>query len=104
LTRYRVKLVQQRNRVHNRVEKLLSVHNFFGSHELMAGLDFAHSEPAAWFSCDNGSPWSATMRQTDMHLHQTTTSTPVQFAAGLTELGPGRSKIFGNSATRSGNA
>jgi len=31
-------------------------------------------------------------------LHQTTTSTPEQFIAGLTDFGPGRSKLFGNSA------
>src|SRR5262249_44822436 len=28
----------------------------------------------------------------------TTTSTPAQFIAGLTDFGPGRSKLFGNSA------
>jgi hypothetical protein len=33
-----------------------------------------------------------------IHLHQTTTSTPEQFLAGLTDFGPGRSKLFGNSA------
>ena len=33
-----------------------------------------------------------------IHLRQTTTSTPEQYIAGLTELGPGRSKVFGNSA------
>ena len=32
------------------------------------------------------------------HLHQTTTSTPEQYVAGLTDFGPGRSKLFGNSA------
>jgi hypothetical protein len=32
------------------------------------------------------------------HFHQTTTSTPEQFIAGLTDFGPGRSKLFGNSA------
>ena len=32
------------------------------------------------------------------HLHQTTTSTPEQYIAALTDFGPGRSKIFGNSA------
>ena len=32
------------------------------------------------------------------HFHQTTTSTPEQFVAGLTDFGPGRSKLFGNSA------
>jgi hypothetical protein len=33
-----------------------------------------------------------------IHIHQTTTSTPEQFIAGLTDFGPGRSKLFGNSA------
>ena len=32
------------------------------------------------------------------HFKQTTTSTPEQFIAGLTDFGPGRSKLFGNSA------
>ena len=35
---------------------------------------------------------------TTIHLHQTTTATPEQFLAGLTDFGPGRSKIFPNSA------
>ena len=33
-----------------------------------------------------------------IHFHQTTTSTPEQFIAGLTDFGPGRSKLFPNSA------
>ena len=33
-----------------------------------------------------------------IHLSATTTSTPEQFIAGLTDFGPGRSKLFGNSA------
>jgi len=33
-----------------------------------------------------------------IHLHGTTTSTPEQFVAGLTDFGPGRSKLFSNSA------
>ena len=33
-----------------------------------------------------------------IHLHETTTSTPEQFVAGLTDFGPGREKLFGNSA------
>ena len=32
------------------------------------------------------------------HMHQTTTSTPEEFLAALIDFGPGRSKIFGNSA------
>jgi hypothetical protein len=35
-----------------------------------------------------------------IHLHATTTSTPVQFVAALTDFGPGRSKIFGRSADK----
>jgi hypothetical protein len=31
-------------------------------------------------------------------FHQMTTSTPEQFIAGLTDFGPGRSKLFANSA------
>ena len=33
-----------------------------------------------------------------IHLHQTTTLTPEQYIAGLTDFGPGRSKLFGRSA------
>ena len=33
-----------------------------------------------------------------IHFHRNTTSTPEQFIAGLTDFGPGRSKLFGNSA------
>ena len=33
-----------------------------------------------------------------IHLLRTTTSTPEQFVAGLTDFGPGRSKLFVNSA------
>jgi hypothetical protein len=33
-----------------------------------------------------------------IHLHRTTTSTPEQYLAGLTDFRPGRSKLFGNSA------
>lgn len=33
-----------------------------------------------------------------IHFHQTTTSTPEQFVAGLTDFGPGRAKVFANSA------
>ena len=35
---------------------------------------------------------------TTIHLHQTTTATPEQFLAALTDFGPGRSDIFPNSA------
>jgi hypothetical protein len=33
-----------------------------------------------------------------IHLKQTTTATPEQYTAGLTDFGPGRSQLFGNSA------
>ena len=33
-----------------------------------------------------------------VHFSQTTTATPEQFVAGLTDFGPGRSELFGNSA------
>ena len=38
------------------------------------------------------------MSHAEIHFHQTTTSTPEQYIAGLTDFGPGRSKVFGNSA------
>src|ERR1043165_2678197 len=37
------------------------------------------------------------VRMSTIHLHQTTTVTPEQFVAGLTDFGPGRSRLFGNS-------
>ena len=33
-----------------------------------------------------------------IHFHQITRLTPQQYVAGLTDFGPGRSKLFGNSA------
>jgi hypothetical protein len=33
-----------------------------------------------------------------IYLHQRTTLTPEQYVAGLTDFGPGRSELFGNSA------
>ena len=33
-----------------------------------------------------------------IHFHQSTTSTPEQFVTGLTDFGPGRSKVFAKSA------
>jgi hypothetical protein len=35
-----------------------------------------------------------------IHFHQTTSSTPEQFIDGLTDFGPGRSKLFPNSADK----
>jgi hypothetical protein len=34
----------------------------------------------------------------EIHFHQTTRLTPEQYIAGLTDFGPGRSQVFGNSA------
>lgn len=36
--------------------------------------------------------------RTVIHFHHTTTLTPEQFIAGLTDFGPGRSRLFANSA------
>ncbi len=33
-----------------------------------------------------------------LHFNQTTTATPEQFVAAITDFGPGRSELFGNSA------
>lgn len=33
-----------------------------------------------------------------IHLHRTTSLTPEQYIAGLIDFGPGRAKLFGNSA------
>jgi len=38
------------------------------------------------------------MTHSEIHLQQSTTLTPEQYIAGLTDFGPGRSKLFGNSA------
>jgi len=38
------------------------------------------------------------MMHSEIHLHQSTTLTPEQYIAGLTDFGPGRSELFGNSA------
>ncbi len=38
------------------------------------------------------------MTTNEIHFHRTTTLTPEQYVAGLTDFGPGRSKLFGNSA------
>ncbi|MEU9132281.1 hypothetical protein AB0D08_29930 [Kitasatospora sp. NPDC048540] len=35
-----------------------------------------------------------------IHFHQTTTATPEQFIAGLTDFGPGRAELFGNSSDK----
>jgi hypothetical protein len=35
-----------------------------------------------------------------LHFHETTSSTPEQFVAGLTDFGPRRQELFGNSADK----
>jgi hypothetical protein len=35
-----------------------------------------------------------------IHLHQTTTASPEQFLAGLTDFGPGRGELFGRSSDK----
>jgi hypothetical protein len=37
-------------------------------------------------------------KMSTIHMHATTTATPEQFLAALTDFGPGRSKLFPNSA------
>ena len=39
-----------------------------------------------------------TMTNTGIQFHRTTTLTPEQYIAGLTDFGPGRAKLFANSA------
>src|SRR5260370_33883199 len=42
--------------------------------------------------------WAQGGNMATIHLHQTTSLTPEQYIAGLTDFGPGRSALFGNSA------
>jgi hypothetical protein len=35
-----------------------------------------------------------------IHMHETTTTTPDQFLAALTDFGPGRSQVWGNSSAQ----
>jgi hypothetical protein len=37
---------------------------------------------------------------TTIHMHANTTATPEQFIDGLTDFGPGRAELFGNSADK----
>ena len=59
-------------------------------------------DPAAGTWC-NRTCQDAPVARKEPHMstirfHQNTTSTPEQFIAGLTDFGPGRSQLFGNSA------
>jgi hypothetical protein len=75
-----------------------------------AGHGFLNQRPELFADHGNASSMVATRardahfhpkqgeRMSTIHLHETTTSTPEQFVAGLTDFGPGRSKLFGNSA------
>jgi hypothetical protein len=38
------------------------------------------------------------MTHPEIHIHRTATLAPEQYVEGLTDFGPGRSKLFGNSA------
>ena len=42
--------------------------------------------------------FTGTMAQNQIHSHETTALTPEQYIAGLTDFGPGRSTLLGNSA------
>jgi len=44
------------------------------------------------------SPNQETTMSATLHFHQTTTATPAEIVAAVTDFGPGRSEIFGNSA------
>ena len=60
---------------------------------------FEDGKPVALFSYVGAEQIRRTsVAQTVLHFHTTTTLTPGQFVAALTDFGPGRSKLFGNSA------
>jgi hypothetical protein len=48
--------------------------------------------------CGITSPGKQGARIATIHLKETTTATPEQFVAALTDFGPGRSKLFGNTS------
>ncbi|WER50316.1 hypothetical protein CupriaWKF_32515 [Cupriavidus sp. WKF15] len=47
---------------------------------------------------DQGPRPTKKLTMSTIHFHYKTTSTPEQFVAALTDFGPGRSELFGNSA------
>jgi hypothetical protein len=50
-------------------------------------------------SADPGATLRRTKEKlTTIKLHANTSATPEQFTAGLTDFGPGRAELFGNSA------
>src|SRR5579872_64256 len=59
---------------------------------------FADGQPVAMFSYGSFIKRRTMMTHTEIHFHQRTTLTPEQYIAGLTDFGPGRAKLFGNSA------
>jgi hypothetical protein len=60
---------------------------------------FPNGALSAFFSCSSiKGKGRTTMTNATIHLHKTTTLTPEQYIAGLADFGPGRSKLFGNSA------
>jgi hypothetical protein len=58
---------------------------------MVSGASVAHDARSSWFAPKGGC-------MTTIRLHETTTATPEQFVAGLTDFGPGRSELFPNSA------
>src|SRR5262252_2993162 len=68
-----------------------------GSTRMRCGKEKSKNLPIdAWASSRHTQPEETHMAR--IHLHRTTSLTPEQYIAGLTDFGPGRSKIFGNSA------
>jgi hypothetical protein len=63
-------------------------------HRAIAAL--AAGQVAPEDSCSSRTPVGEHSMPT-IHLNETTTATPEQFLAGLTDFGPDRSKIWGNS-------
>lgn len=61
-----------------------------------------HHEQAGAFAAEVAAqvtgPSHSGARMFTIHMHQNTTATPEEFLAGLTDFGPGRAKLFPNSA------
>jgi hypothetical protein len=51
-----------------------------------------------YYGCCKSSISKERTMTTSFHFHETTTATPEQYVAGLTDFGPGRAELFGNSA------
>jgi hypothetical protein len=87
---------------------MLSPTEFRGNRRLCThrGADAKLSRQVGFLCLESSSGISPTIlhqktqepQMSTIHLHRTTTLTPDQYIAGLTDFGPGRSKLFGNSA------